>query len=204
MNSFYPNIKMPDTPDSRANAEDRAFATRAVYPETYPLDEFYRERGDKLPAIGRVDPKDIPEPYKSLLVHNGDMTSRLQSFHGDSIHIEPLARHTHENEYFREVVLTLNGVKKPVEFGAIKITLNLFPLEARQEILQEHRPLGQILKDFNIEYSSRPKCYFIVTADNFINGALQLSGAHTLYGRRNTLVDSWERPLAEIVEILPP
>jgi hypothetical protein len=27
---------------------------------------------------------------------------------------------------------------------------------------------------------------------------------HSLYGRRNTLVDAWDRPLAEIVEILPP
>jgi len=190
--------------DSRSNSEARPFAARAVYPETYPLDEFYRERGEALPAIGRVQPAEIPEPYKSLLVHDGDMTSRLQSFHGEAIHIQLLARHNHDNEYYREVVLTLNGVKKPVEFGAIKIILNLFPAPAREEILKEHRPLGQILKDFNIDYSSRPKCYFTVTSDNFINGALKLTGTQSLYGRRNTLVDAWDRPLAEIVEILPP
>jgi hypothetical protein len=43
-----------------------------------------------------------------------------------------------------------------------------------------------------------------VLSDNFINRALKLSDSHSLYGRRNTLVDSWDRPLAEIVEILPP
>ena len=186
------------------NSEARAFAARAVYPETYPLNEFYRERGEKIPAISRVNPEEIPEPYKSLLVHDGDMTSRLQAYHGEAIHIQPLARHTHENEYFREVVLTLNGEKKPVEFGAIKIILNLFPHDAQKEILKEYCPLGQILKDFNIDYSSRPKCFFIVTSDNFINGALKLAGTQSLYGRRNTLVDAWDRPLAEIVEILPP
>ena len=37
-----------------------------------------------------------------------------------------------------------------------------------------------------------------------INEALRLSGANVLYGRRNTLYDPEGRPLAEIVEILPP
>ena len=187
-----------------ANSEAGAFAARAVFGETYPLDEFYRERGDILPAIGRVEPDEIPEPYKSLLVHDGDMTSRLQSFHGDAIHIQLLARHNHDNEYYREVVLTLNGEKKPVEFGAIKIILDLFPVPAQKQILEEHRPLGRILKEFNIVHSSRPKSFLTVTSDDFINRALNLNGARLLYGRRNTLIDAWDRPLAEIVEILPP
>ena len=33
---------------------------------------------------------------------------------------------------------------------------------------------------------------------------LGLTGAQVLYGRRNTLFDADDRPLAEIVEILPP
>jgi chorismate-pyruvate lyase len=195
---------MQDMRNPGANSEAGAFAARAVYAETYPLDEFYRERGEILPPIGRVKPDEIPDPYKKLLVHNGDMTSRLEAFHGDKIHIQLLARHTHENEYFREVVLTLNGEKKPVEFGAIKIVLDLFPLDAQKEILKEHRPLGEILKNFNIAHSSRPKTFLSVLSDDFINRALKLSDSHSLYGRRNTLVDSWDRPLAEIVEILPP
>ena len=43
-----------------------------------------------------------------------------------------------------------------------------------------------------------------VESDDFINRALQITGKHTLYGRRNTHFDTQERPLAEIVEILPP
>ncbi len=195
---------MPDMRNLGANSEAGAFAARAVYADTYPLDEFYRERGEILPAIGRVEPNVIPEPYKSLLVHDGDMTSRLQAFYADAIHVQLLARHTHENEYFREVVLMSNGEKNPVEFGAIKIILDLFPLEAQKEILKEHRPLGQILKDFNIEHLSRPKFFLTLSSDGFMNRALKLAGTHSLYGRRNTLVDPWGRPLAEIVEILPP
>ena len=179
------------------------FAPRATYSDIYPLDAFYEQRGDALPVIGRVESDQMPEPYKSLLVHKNDMTPTLKNFYNDTIHIRVLQRHVFENEYFREVVLLLNGTEQPIEFGAIKIVLDLFPNAAQQEILQENRPLGHILHEHKIPHASRPQMFFTVTSDRFINRALKLTGPHALYGRRNTLVDPWDRPLAEIVEILP-
>ena len=55
-----------------------------------------------------------------------------------------------------------------------------------------------------IAYLSRPKAFLKVYSDDWIGRALQLDGPRTLYGRRNTLTDPQQRPLAEIVEILPP
>ncbi|MDB6024950.1 MAG: hypothetical protein JWM68_1173 [Verrucomicrobiales bacterium] len=179
------------------------FAPRATYSQIYPLDAFYEKRGEQLPVIGQVMGDDIPEPYKSLLVHDKDMTSTLLAFYKDPIHIEVLERHVFENEYFREVVLKLNGSDKRIEFGAIKIILDLFPNDAQQEILEAKRPLGHILHHHNIPHASRPQSFLTITSDDFINRALKLEGKQSLYGRRNTLVDPWDRPLAEIVEILP-
>lgn len=187
-----------------ANQTSGPFAPRATYPETYPLDAFYAQRGDQLPVIGRVEPSEIPEPFRSLLVHENDMTPTLRDFYKETIHIRVLARQVVENEYFREVVLLLNGTEKAIEYGAIKIVLDLFPDAARAEILEESRPLGHILHEHKIPHFSRPHSFLAVASDHFINSALKLSGAHSLYGRRNTLVDPWDRPLAEIVEILPP
>jgi hypothetical protein len=82
--------------------------------------------------------------------------------------------------------------------------LDLFPAQARQEILRERQPLGRILTESGLEFSSQPRAYLRLAADDFINRALGLTGPQFLYGRRNTLIDAWERPLAEIVEILPP
>jgi chorismate-pyruvate lyase len=100
--------------------------------------------------------------------------------------------------------LVLNESDKFVEYGAIKIVLDLFPNDAQQDILAEKRPLGHILHQHNIAHSSRPQSFLTVQSDDFIGNALRLNGKHALYGRRNTLVDPWDRPLAEIVEILPP
>jgi len=175
-----------------------------VYSDIYPLDESYAARGETAPAIDRVEPAEVPEPYHSLLVHKTDMTSTLEKFHGETLHVEVLTRDVRENEYCREVVLVLDGTQKRVEFGAIKIMLDLFPAEARQEILRAQQPLGRILNTFNIQFSSRPGTFLRLTSDKFIDTALQLQWPQLLYGRRNSLVDSRERPLAEIVEILPP
>lgn len=180
------------------------FGPRAVFSDVYPLNEFYAARNTPLPVIAEIPASDVPEPYKSLLVHKTDMTSKLEAFHKGKIHIQPIARHTTDNEYFREVTLVLDHTLKPVEFGAIKIILDLFPNEAQREILKEERPLGKILTEHKIAFASKPRAFLQIAADAFIQSSLVLDAEATLYGRRNTLVDAWDRPLAEIVEILPP
>ena len=170
----------------------------------YPLDEFYLRSRLSLPPLDQIHGAAVPEPYKSLLVHDRDMTSTLEGFYNTSIHLRIFSRQQHGDEYFREVVLALDGSERPVEFGAIKIYLNRFPAPARHEIRREHFPLGHILKDFALEYQSRPKAFLRIASDKTINTMLELSGAHLLYGRRNTLLNASGDPLAEIVEILPP
>ncbi len=170
----------------------------------HPLDEFYARSGLPLPPLEQIEAEELPEPYKTLLVHNTDMTSTLETFHGRSIHLRVLGRQRRESEYHREVVLCLEGSEQPVEFGAIKIFLERFNRSTCEQILAERWPLGRILKDRAIAYVSRPKAFLRLASDKFINSVLQLTGANLLYGRRNTLADTSGRPLAEIIEILPP
>jgi chorismate-pyruvate lyase len=175
-----------------------------VLPIAYPLDDFYAQQGLKLPVIGAVPGEEVPQPYRSLLVHDDDMTPTLEHFHGGRVHVTVMRRQQRGDYYFREVVLSRDSDNAPVEFGAIKIMLQLFPAGARQAILSEHTPLGRILAEHRIRHTSRPKAFLRVESDEFINSALQLQGPHVLYGRRNTLWNPEMKPLAEIVEILPP
>src|SRR6266498_2224707 len=170
----------------------------------YPLDEFYARSGLALPPLDQVDGEALPEPYKTLLVHERDMTSTLESFHKTGIHLRLISRQQKGDEYFREVVLVRDGSEDPVEFGAIKINLDRFPEQARQQILEERFPLGHILKDCGIDYLSRPKAFLRIASDQTIDRLLGLTGAHLLYGRRNSLFAPAGQVLAEIVEILPP
>jgi chorismate-pyruvate lyase len=170
----------------------------------HPLDAFYAEAGLHLPPYTQVDPESVPEPYAGLLVHRTDMTPTLEKFHGQAIHLRVLRSWRKADEYFREVVLVLDGNDEPVEFGAIKINLDLFSQVVRDHILTEHQPLGHILEEHKVPHRSEPCGFLRLASDPLINRALNLSGAQVLYGRRNNLLDAPGRPLAEIVEILPP
>lgn len=173
------------------------------FSQVFPLDDFYARAGQPLPPIEEVPGEDVPEPCKTLLVHENDMTPTLEGFHGRSIHIRVLGRVRDGNSYQREVVLLLDGTEEPVEFGAIRIFLDRFDPESREQILAESRPLGRILKECTIVHDSRPKAFLKTEADALICEALQLKAPATLYGRRNTLTNPEGLPLAEIVEILP-
>lgn len=168
-----------------------------------PLDDFYEEAGVALPPFEEVAGEDVPQPYKTLLVHRNDMTPTLETFHGRDIHLRVLSRRRKGDEYFREVVLLLDGTDEPVEFGAIKINLDRFSPEARAQVLEEVRPLGHILAEIVEAHASRPKGFLKFTPDELIKDALKVEGEGPLYGRRNTLWDPEGLPMAEIVEILP-
>ena len=167
-------------------------------------EDFYAHASLPRPILEPVEGQSIPEPYRRLLVHNGDMTPALESFHAGAIHLEVLRSKLDGNRYERDVVLRMNGSHKPVEFGAIEIDLSVVGAAARKEILEAHKPLGAILRDFAIAHLSRPKAFVRLQSDPIINASLQLAGPLTLYGRRNTLLLPDGRTLAEIVEILPP
>jgi hypothetical protein len=159
---------------------------------THPLDEFYRLAKRPLPGIEPVDGAALPEPYRSLLVHERDMTSTLGQFHGDDI-------------YYREVLLLAKRSQRPVEYGAIKIHLGQFPGPARNAITGAGAPLGQLLHDYGIGHLSRLSGFLRVECDDHIGGLFGLDERPLLFGRRNTLYDATaEHRLAEIVEILPP
>jgi chorismate-pyruvate lyase len=170
----------------------------------YPLDEFYAQAGRVLPFARPLPGQGVPEPYRRLLVHREAMTTTLETFHGERTHLRVLARRQDGEALRRQVVLMLNGSDRPVELAAIVIYLQHFPLAAREEVLEERRPLGAILRDHRIECRNYPLMYLRVRSDVVINQALHLRRAQPLYGRRNLIRDASGRELAETLEIVPP
>jgi chorismate-pyruvate lyase len=175
-------------------------------PEThlYPLSEFYAHAKLPLPRIEMIPGEAVPEPFRALLVHNNDMTPTLEAFHKSDIHLEILTRERRGDFYFREVVLRLNRDERAVEFGANKVYVGRFPEEARELILAEQIPLGRILKDCGVKHQTAAKSFLRVETDELIGRAFELPPNTTLYGRKAVICDGQNRPLSEIVEILPP
>ena len=170
----------------------------------YPLSHFFRLSGEVLPPCEVVAGPAVPEPYRALLVHQGDMTSRLEKFHGAPMTLRVLHREQAGNTYRREVLLCAQDSGLPVEYGAIAIDLAQFAEPLRALILEGHQPLGGLLNRHAVRYRSEPRAYLKLAPDSAMDAHFELEGAHTLYGRCNVLLGDRDQVLARIVEVLRP
>lgn len=170
----------------------------------YPLSELLTERPEV--AIQHLDDDGdaMPEPYRSLLVHDQDMTSTLETHHDERLELCRLETRRSEGALWRHVLLVGTRSGQIREAGAIRIDLRHFDTAARREVLEGQKPLGAILADHRIDYDSRPRLFFGFDATPQTDRLLGLqAGRRTLYGRQNVL-SAPRGVLAEVVEILPP
>jgi hypothetical protein len=146
----------------------------------------------------------IPQPYRRLLAHTDDMTSTLTKHHGEKLALRVLDRHIQKEVLSRHIYLETVQTRRPVEYGAIRIRLDVLDEKVRREVLECETPLGGILNAAEVCYRSCPGGFFKVASNELINRVFRLSEPHWLYGRCNCLSDGLGRAIAEVVEILPP
>jgi chorismate-pyruvate lyase len=168
------------------------------------LQRFYSRMALPLPLIEPLKGEDVPEPNRRLLVHSSDMTPTLETFYQRRLGLTVLSREIEHEEYLREVVLKLSDGGQPVEYGVIRICLGRLPGPARERVLQEQRPLGNILRSEGIPHISWPQAFFRICSDSHTGAVLRLREPCDLYGRRNVLLDGARRLLAEVIEIVAP
>ena len=168
------------------------------------LERFYAKLGLALPPMRDVDGQNMPEPYRHLLVHSADMTPTLESHYRQPMRLDVLTREQQDYSYLREVVLKCATDSRPVEYGVIRICLDHLPPPASRRVLEEQRPLGNILQTESIAHLSWPQAFFSIESDAHLSHVLFLAQPTTLYGRRNVLLDGSRRLLAEVIEILAP
>ena len=107
-----------------------------------------------MPQVKVVTTKQIPQPYRSLLVHDTDMTLTLERHFGDRVTLRPLSTFTSGRSYFRRVLLVQKYSGRPVEMGAIRMRLDVFSDQLRSKILRNKIPLGRLLRDGKFNYES--------------------------------------------------
>jgi chorismate-pyruvate lyase len=169
----------------------------------WPLNLFCSHYDREVPEITPLFQQYIPEPYKQLLVHERNMTPTLETYHSGTIHIEPINVLSDDEETTREVILRRDADGKPLEYGASRTFRTRLNPEALFLIDDGRLPLGTILHVCNCEHTVHPSGFFKIRSTPFFVDVFGANGAPYFYGRRNTLVGSDGRPIAEVCEILP-
>lgn len=164
-----------------------------------PLHRYYAST----PDVEFLSADALPQPARDLLVHDRDMTSRLAQFHGSGIGLEAHSADRQGPYLFRVSVLRRVDTGVPVEFGAIRIDLTGFAGVARQQIEDASLPLGAILVEQQIPFTSHPSGFFRIGATGYLEEYLGAEPGDLLYGRCNQLRHPDGQLIADVVEILP-
>ncbi|CAM2070296.1 hypothetical protein SCOR_33295 [Sulfidibacter corallicola] len=159
--------------------------------------------GLTLPDIELAQPEEMPSPQRDLLVHHGDMTLRLQDHYRLPIHLDTLKVMQDGDVLYRKVLLRLSD-GRIVEFGVIRIFLDVFPDEVRRLVEACYFPLGGLLHRYQIGHHSSLQGFVTCFSDGILERILGLGATTRLYGRLNRLLTDDDRCIAEVMEILPP
>lgn len=153
-----------------------------------------------------VAPDEMPEPQRSLLVHENDMTSTLAAHHNHDILLDVIEMEQSANLVVRTVLLKAGD--KPVEYGWISIYLPSFNATAQNLIQAGEKPLGWILEHTDTIYLCDPHTYFKVEPTPDLLDLLDCAPSTEppppeLFGRINRITNPDGDLLADVVEILP-
>jgi chorismate-pyruvate lyase len=168
----------------------------------YPLDVAYEQAGLPIPKAKEVSPREIPFPYRSLLVHENDMTLTLERHFGGRVVLRTLSTVLNKNWYMRRVLLVQEYTGRPVEMGAIRLSLESFTARVRTQIERNEIPLGRILRDGDVDFKSQPRAFLLLEPNSEMMGVFWMREAQTLYGRQTELYKAGNK-IGDIVEILP-
>ena len=155
-----------------------------------------------MPTVKVVSPHQIPLPYRSLLVHDDDMTLTLERHFGGQVALRPLSTFSIGDSYFRRVLLVQEYSGRPVEMGAIRMKLDAFNQRLQGKIRRNQIPLGRILRDSQFRYTSLVKAFLAITPNPEMMGVFWMREPRVLYGRRTEIIRQ-DVKIGDIVEVLP-
>jgi chorismate-pyruvate lyase len=175
--------------------------------ETRKLRELYRlfdaGSADDLPEYEFVAADEVPAPYQGLLVHDKHMTVTVEAYHGDRVNVRVLARRHVGNDYARKILLTLAKSGRVVQFGIMRVRLDLCDPEVRETIIAAQVPLGRILIEHDVLRRIEPKAYLRVLPGPAMMSWFGETRSRPTFGRL-ALIHCNRQPAVELVEIVAP
>lgn len=148
-----------------------------------------------------VDPEQMPEAQRRLLVHTQHMTHALHAHHRKPVDLYVMEHLRDGDLYSRKIFLTRANSAHTVELGVVRLDLRYLDPGPRDEILRERTPLGAVLTQHNVLRRIEPRWYIRLGdgSDLLRWFGSRETGEH--FGRLGTIYCNGE-PAVEVLEIV--
>lgn len=175
------------------NPLDELSRLTSLFPEEQPL----------ITAAEHVPGSLVPEPYKSMLVHERHMTVTMEKYHDCSVDVHVIDRRWDGEIYGRKIILTKQGTDVPVQFGIVRFDFQYVTPAVRDEIVSETIPLGRVLINHNVLRHIDLGAVLKMTAGPGLARYLDMEEGGETYGRLATIFCN-KRPAVDLLEISSP
>lgn len=145
----------------------------------------------------------MPDVYRRLLDHEEHMTVAVEAYHESLVDVEVLETSVTETHYARRIVLRRQDTREVVQWGLMRIHLPSLDDEVRQEVVEQHRPLGRILVRHNFLRTIHLDTLWKIETGAELCEQFGLDVPQTVYGRTADIHLNGQ-PAVEVLEILPP
>ena len=145
----------------------------------------------------------VPEPYRELLAHTDHMTVTVERFHDSKVDVGVLDRQRSGSHYSRKIILTRQSDGRVVQFGIMRINMDVLLPAVQAEIESERIPLGRVLIQHDVLRKIHLMSLWKVTPGDDLCRIFGLPQATTTYGRA-AVIDCNDEPAVELLEIVTP
>ncbi len=150
-----------------------------------------------------LPPEAVPEPYRTLLVHEHHMTVTVEAFYRSPVNVIVLDRRHDGDVYARKILLKLQSDGRVVQSGIVRIRMQHCSPSVRSAILAETAPLGRILIEHDVLRRIEPTAFFRVRPGPYLRSWFQRPEPFETFGRLG-IIHCDEQPAIELLEVLAP
>lgn len=171
------------------------------------LDLFY----DQPTAVGEfveVTAEQIPPATRSLLNHHHHMTVTVERFHCCPVAVRVLRSQQRGSWYAREILLerTAAGARGPlgavVQYGIVRLNVDLLAGSVRAEILAGQKPLGRVLIEHDVLRAVRLLSLQRIAPGPVLQQHLGLGPGQACFGR-TAVIFCDQLPAIQLLEVVP-
>ena len=191
---------------TRTGQENRTGAqSKYGAPRGPALPDLYRLFGTDAPPPEHelIEPSALPEPYRTLLVHEHHMTVTVEEYYGSPVDVIVLQRLRDQNTYLRKILLKLRSDERIVQSGIVRIRLDFCSEPVRAAILAEQIPVGRILIQHDVLRRIEPTAYFRLRPGPYLRHRVGRTDPFSTYGRLGIIYCDVQ-PAIDLLEVSAP
>ena len=166
------------------------------------VNEFHPS-GEGLADFEWVEASEMPGSYRRLLDHDSHMTSTVETYHGCPVNLKVLSRRYEYPWYSRQILLLRDDDDRVVQFGIVRLNVEMLDPQLREEFERERTPLGRVLIQNNVLRRVRLASLWRIVTGRALTNFLELRRPAETYGRTAVIYCNGQRAI-ELLEIVSP